>query len=78
VSTRKEISELRLQIDELHQQMSDWRRNLALQEEIAFFSLKAEELGRRLSALEKRLAHRTDEEQIEIHFRAEPTGRTIS
>ncbi len=70
VSTRKEISEMRSQVEELHQQMSDWRRQLAWQEEIAFFALKAEELGRRLSALEKRLAQESGGERVEIHFSA--------
>lgn len=71
VSTKKEISELRIQIDALHQQTSDWRRQLAWQEEIAFFALKAEELTRRLNALEKRIAQEIDGERVTIRFRAQ-------
>ena len=73
VSTNnKELSEIRLQIDELNQQMAEWRRRLAWQEEMSFFALKAEELGRRLSALEKRVAHETEGQAVEIRFRADP------
>ena len=71
VSTKEQIVELRLQVDELDRQMTDWRRHLAWQEEIAFFAAKAEELGRRLSSLEKRVAHEQEAETIEIRFSAE-------
>jgi len=77
VSAKKELSEIRLQIDELHQQMTDWRRHLSWQEEIAFFALKTEELGRRLSALEKWIAHETDGERVEIRFSAEPLAHLV-
>jgi hypothetical protein len=67
----QEIFELRLQVDELDQQMSDWRNHLALQEEMAFFATKAEELARRLNALEKRIAHESDGQTVEIRFQRE-------
>lgn len=68
VNTNEEIFELRLQVDELDQQMSDWRSLLALQEEMTFFASKAEELTRRLNALEKRVAHQSDGQRVEIRF----------
>ncbi len=72
VSAKQEITDLRIQIDELDRQTADWRRRLTWQEEIAFFAARAEELQRRLSALEKRLAHEKDGEEIAIRFCSKP------
>jgi len=73
VSTKEQVLEMQLQIDELNQQLSDWRNRLSWQEEIAFFALKTEELARRLSTLEKRLAHQhqNEAEIVQIRFHSE-------
>lgn len=71
MNTNQEIFELRLQVDELDQQMADWRKLLALQEGMAFFAAKAEELTRRLDTLEKRVAREKEAETVEIRFQAE-------
>lgn len=77
MNANQEIFELRLQVDELDQQMSDWRNHLALQEEMAFFAAKAEELTRRLNALEKRIALARDGETVEIRFQPESLGHAM-
>lgn len=60
------------QVDELDQQVTQWRQRLAWQEEITFFAARTEELARRLSALEKRIAHANDGEIVQIRFGPPP------